>query len=105
VRLAAARLRADGFAAPAEPDAAWQPVAEVRPGPGTRAEVGRAVRLDPATRATRRTPDLRGLSARQAVAWLASLGVRARVVGSGAVAAQSVRAGAALPHELTLTLR
>ncbi|HLA63155.1 MAG TPA: penicillin-binding transpeptidase domain-containing protein [Rhodothermales bacterium] len=106
VELAAARLRADGFAAPEAPETAWRPVAAVVPGAGARAVVGRAVNLTAAPRGgAPRVPDLRGLSARQAVAWLASMGVRARVVGSGAVATQSARPGSALPREVTLTLR
>jgi hypothetical protein len=86
-------------------------VVEQAPAARAVAEVGVPVRLHPARAAAgaapgaRRTPDVRGLSARQAVAWLASLGARARVVGTGAVAAQSARPGAPLPAELSLTLR
>jgi hypothetical protein len=39
------------------------------------------------------------------VSWLGALGAAARVVGSGAVVAQSVRPGAELTQEVTLTLR
>ncbi|MDX1532050.1 MAG: PASTA domain-containing protein, partial [Rhodothermales bacterium] len=42
-------------------------------------------------------PDLRGRSARQAVAWLAALGAEARVDGAGAVAEQRPAPGAPLP--------
>ena len=50
-------------------------------------------------------PDLTGLSARRAVAWLASLGATARMQGSGIITAQSPSAGAALPSQAVLTLR
>ncbi len=107
VRLAAERLRADGFTAPEAPEASWQPVAAVQPAAGVSAPVGAAVRVSAAERGRtgRRTPDLHGLSARQATAWLASLGVRARLVGHGTVRAQSAAPGSALPRELSLTLR
>ena len=41
-------------------------------------------------------PDLRGLSARQAVQSLASIGLRARVAGDGFVIEQSIEPGAEL---------
>jgi beta-lactam-binding protein with PASTA domain len=106
VALASGRLRADGFVAP-DGETDWLRVAAQVPAAGVRADVGSAVDLEArdAPAAGRSAPDLRGLGARQAIAWLASMGARARVVGSGAVAAQSVAPGAALPDEITLTLR
>ena len=118
--LAAGHLRANGFPVRAKGDAPWAPVAEQDPGPGTRAEVRHAVRLiaapadaparsseaaPPGAPAGVAMPDLRGLSARRAVAWLASLGVEARLEGSGAVRAQAPAAGTALPAQAVLTLR
>jgi hypothetical protein len=41
-------------------------------------------------------PDLRGLSAREAVQSLTSLGLRARLTGSGSVVEQSIQPGSAL---------
>ncbi len=106
--VAAERLRAEGFVAP-DDDALWEPVAAQHPRGGVRAAVGAPVDLQPRDppRATggRRAPDLRGLGARQAVAWLSALGAGVRLVGSGAVTAQSIRPGAPLPDEVTLTLR
>jgi cell division protein FtsI (penicillin-binding protein 3) len=116
--LAEGALLARGFpvrrAADARGKAAWAPVAAQTPEPGVRADVRHAVRLVAAPAgapaaasapAGAAMPDLRGLSARRAVAWLAALGVEARLAGSGAVAAQSPAAGAALPAQAALTLR
>ena len=50
-------------------------------------------------------PDLSGLSARRAVAWLAALGVEARLQGHGVVTTQSPASGSALPAQALLTLR
>lgn len=102
--LASDRLRAEGFVAPDGPSD-WAIVASQQPLAGARAELGGAVDLQTRTGAGRGAPDLRGASARQAVAWLGSLGVRTRIVGAGAVIAQSAAPGAALPAEVTLTLR
>ncbi|HLT48093.1 MAG TPA: penicillin-binding transpeptidase domain-containing protein [Rubricoccaceae bacterium] len=118
--LAEGRLLARGFPVRADDDAPWAPVAEQDPAPGDRADVRHAVRLvaapagvsagpssaRPASApAGAAMPDLRGLSARRAVAWLAALGVEARLVGSGAVTAQSPAAGSALPAQAVLTLQ
>jgi cell division protein FtsI (penicillin-binding protein 3) len=98
--LAAGRLRAAGFPARLDAETAWVPVAAQEPAPGAASDLHHPVRLvsaDAPERAEAVMPDLRGLSARHAVAWLAALGVEARIAGSGAVAAQAPEAGAALP--------
>lgn len=121
--LASGLLLAGGFPAQFDEDAAWAAVVQQEPAPGTRAPVHYPVRLvaapaDAPARDPSRSPtvpagapaeavmpDLRGLAARRAVAWLAALGVEARLAGSGAVAAQTPAAGAALPAQAVLTLR
>jgi cell division protein FtsI (penicillin-binding protein 3) len=107
VTLAAERLRAEGLVV-ADGASEWVPVSAHSPGAGEVAELEDAVELDiveePAGD-SRRAPDLRGLGARQAVAWLAALGARVHVVGAGAVVAQSALPGRPLPAEVTLTLR
>jgi cell division protein FtsI (penicillin-binding protein 3) len=123
--LAEGQLLADGFPVRVDDDAPWAFVADQDPGPGVRADLGHAVRLvaapadvpagtpAPPGRASASAPagaampDLRGLSARRAVAWLAALGIEARLRGSGAVAAQTPAPGAALAasEPAVLTLR
>ena len=114
--IASARLRADGFpvvlsrSLRAHP---WAAVGEQRPGPGARTALAERVRLDEApglppsdtAAAAPVMPDLGGLSARQAVAWLAALGVQARLVGAGTVQQQVPAAGRALQPTATLTLQ
>lgn len=109
--VAAAELRALGFEAEAGPEP-WRPVAEQRPAAGTAWGLRRPVRLaadgraaEPRDSARAAMPDLRGLSARQATAWLAALGVRATVRGDGAVAEQAPAPGAPLAEAATLTCR
>ncbi|NNF59660.1 MAG: PASTA domain-containing protein [Rhodothermaceae bacterium] len=109
--LAESRLYADGFPVRRARDAAWQPVAAQQPLGGERAPVRHAIRLTAADAPRSNEapvevvmPDLTGLSARHAVAWLASLGAIARVQGSGTITAQSPSAGAALPSQAVLTL-
>jgi cell division protein FtsI (penicillin-binding protein 3) len=48
-------------------------------------------------------PDLRGLSARQATAWLAALGVSATIRGTGVVTDQSPAPGSLLAGTARLT--
>ena len=48
-------------------------------------------------------PDLRGLSTRHAVAWLAQLGVRPQLRGGGVVRTQRPAPGSALPAQAVLT--
>lgn len=102
-RLAASRLRAEGFAVRA--DESWRPVRGVDDMPTDSARLDRTLTLDTApSAAPPRMPDLRGLSARQAVAWLRSLGVTPRLSGRGVVRQQHPAAGAALTTRAALTL-
>ena len=118
--VAAARLRADGFRVALSRRLRadrWAPVGEQWPGPGARAALREEIRLREADRpalasseadsaaAAPVMPDLAGLSARQAVAWLAALGVEARLVGTGAVAEQVPAAGRPVRGAATLTLQ
>jgi cell division protein FtsI (penicillin-binding protein 3) len=105
-RLAAGRLRAEGFPVRLDDDAFWQPVALRDHRAGARVPLADALRLDApaeAAPARRTMPDLRGQSVRTAVAWLRALGVQPTVSGSGAVRAQSVAAGRPLPRQVALT--
>ena len=91
-----------------EPDIPLNPVVSQSPAAGTPLELGNAVRLswDGATDTKEpRMPDLTGLGARSAVAWLTERGIRARLQGHGNVIGQSVEPGAGLPTEITLRLR
>ena len=106
--LAAARLRAEGFAvdgfATGADGAPWQPVALVSTRDGAAsAPLADALTLAPAAARARRMPDLRGQSVRTAVAWLRALGVEPVVRGAGSVRAQSVAAGRPLPRRVELT--
>ena len=110
-RLASSRLRAEGLAArlpgrASRADGAWEPVALRDARPGQRVRTDRTVRLDTAEPAGV-VPDVRGLSTRQAAAWLRSLGLRPRLRGSGVVREQSVAPGTPLgePRPIALTAR
>jgi hypothetical protein len=50
-------------------------------------------------------PDLRGLSARHAAAWLSHLGVEFRITGQGVVTEQYPEPGSDLPLKALLTSR
>ena len=110
--IAADQLRTLGFSVSTDGDD-WRRVAVQRPDAGTPMSLRRTVRLaadfdDPPAEGQpteARMPDLRGLSARQAVAWLAALGVTAQVRGSGVVTAQSPMPGNDLPASALLTSR
>ena len=96
--LAAGRLRAEGFAVRA-PEAGWAAARLDRAAPGDTLRLDKTVRLARAADAAepvRTMPDLRGLGARQAVAWLRALGVTPRLRGAGTVRAQSIAPGAPL---------
>lgn len=80
-------------------------VSEQTLAPGTEALQGVPIRLAAQTDSIRTMPDLDGLSAREAVSWLAQLGVDVDLDGHGSVTSQSPRAGAALPQRARLTLR
>lgn len=119
--LAAGRLRASGFPVRLDENEGWNAVSTQRPGAGDTTRLRDAIRLTTSRRSdspenietasdTSRPirpemPDMSGLSARRAVVWLASLGVDARIQGSGIVASQVPAAGVALPDRAVLTLR
>lgn len=65
---------------------------------------GVPVRLASATDSTRVMPDVRGMSGREATAWLGELGVEVDLDGHGVVRRQSPSAGAALTGRARLTL-
>ena len=101
--LAAHRLQAEGLSVKADRDRPWAPAAS-RPAPGDTVRLSQTVRLDAAEDAGGAVmPDLRGRSVREAVAWLRALGAEPRVVGRGVVRSQSVRAGGAVPRQVTIT--
>ncbi|HYE58796.1 MAG TPA: penicillin-binding transpeptidase domain-containing protein [Rhodothermales bacterium] len=105
VRLAVQRLEQLGLRAPVPSGAApTYAVAAQQPASGAALRPGEAVRLT-ARRPERvtTTPDVRGLSVRQARAWLASLGVQVRVRGEGVVKAQQPIAGAPLEPDAVIT--
>jgi len=108
--VAAARLLAAGLLALPEgrrADDAWRTVSGHRPAPGEALPPRGVVRFaaaptsPPADAPT--MPDLTGLTARQAAAWLGRLGVTPRVEGAGVVVRQSPAAGAPLPAEAVLS--
>ncbi|MEO0557288.1 MAG: penicillin-binding transpeptidase domain-containing protein [Bacteroidota bacterium] len=107
--IAQNHLRAEGFPVRLAKDAAWAPVDLRDLTPGDTVRLDMPVRLDPVAASdegeARRMPDLRGRSVRQAVAWLRSMGVEPRVVGTGIVREQSTSPRAALPGTVTLTCR
>ena len=100
-------IRAAGYRVE-EQDMPLNPVMSQSPAAGTPLEPGSAVRLFwdsvPDTVGVR-MPDLTGLGARSAVAWLTEHGIRTRLQGHGVVIGQSAEPGAALPTEITLSLR
>jgi cell division protein FtsI (penicillin-binding protein 3) len=85
----------------------WRRVAVQHPSAGTPLDLRRTVRLAADSRDTTtyagQMPDLRGLSARQATAWLAALGVTATVRGAGVVTDQSPAPGSPLADAARLT--
>ena len=107
--IAQNRLRAEGFPVRLAKDATWAPVDFRDVAAGDTVRLDLPVRLDPVDASDEgeavRMPDLRGRSVRQAVAWLRSLGIEPRVVGTGIVREQSVSPRAALPGSVTLTCR
>lgn len=111
-QLASKRLYAAGLLAVQEgrrAEDAWRPVAAQRPVAGDSVQPRRAVRLA-AFRSEHEAPagampDLVGLSARQAAAWLAHLGIPYRFEGTGTVVRQSPQAGDELPSEALITCR
>jgi hypothetical protein len=104
--VAAREARALGFPVATDGDG-WRRVAVQHPSAGAPLDLRRTVRLAADTRDTTtyqgQMPDLRGLSARQAVAWLAALGVPATIRGTGVVTDQSPAPGGSLPEAVHLT--
>ncbi|SHK31115.1 cell division protein FtsI (penicillin-binding protein 3) [Rhodothermus profundi] len=103
--VAAARLWAEGLEVRTiGPEAEQVFVATQRPAPNALVGPGTTVRLQTVRSDTlpRRMPDLRGLSARQALYWLATYRVAVRVKGHGQVVAQWPRPGTPLPKEVYL---
>ncbi|MDX1430029.1 MAG: PASTA domain-containing protein, partial [Rhodothermales bacterium] len=96
--VASTGLLAQGFVVdkPDVEDAVMQVISQ-SPRPGMQSRPGAQVRLAVDTEAPEATqnrmPDLKGLSARQAMFWLAKRGVRVRVEGHGRVVSQSPAAG------------
>ena len=106
VRLAAQRILAAGLRTPTlDPARSARTVAAQTPAAGAAVDAGATVRLVATGARATTMPDLAGLSARQARAWLAGLGVRARIEGAGAVHAQQPRAGSPLPTSAVVHLR
>ena len=105
-RLAASRLRADGLAPRLPRDAAWAPVAYDDARAGQTARLDRTVQLDEAAHGggAATVPDVRGLSTRQALAWLRAAGLQPRLRGTGVVREQSIAPGTALKGSPTITL-
>jgi cell division protein FtsI (penicillin-binding protein 3) len=111
-RVATTRLHAAGLLALQEgrrSSDAWRLVASQRPAPGDTVQARRAVRLaslqEDVSLQAGDMPDLVGLSARQAAAWLAHLGVAYRLEGTGRVVRQSASPGEPVPSEVLLTCR
>lgn len=98
--IAAQQLRTLGFPVTTEGDG-WREVAVQHPSAGVQMDPRRTVRLAAdeydTTAVPNAMPNLQGLSARQATAWLASLGVPVTVRGTGVVTDQSPEPGASLP--------
>ena len=97
--VAATGLLANGFTVDV-PDvvSASMPVVEQRPAAGGQADLGSFIRLAVETvpDSIRTTPDVRGLSVRQATFWLAKEGGNVTIEGHGRVVSQSPRPGAPL---------
>lgn len=104
--VAARDLRALGFPVATDGDG-WRRVTVQHPSAGTPLDLRRTVRLAADSRDTTtylgQMPDLRGLSARQATAWLAALGVSATIRGTGVVTDQSPAPGSPLAGTARLT--
>jgi cell division protein FtsI (penicillin-binding protein 3) len=106
--VAVREARALGFPVATDGDG-WRRVAVQHPSAGTPLALRRTVRLAADSRDSEshpiqgQMPDLRGRSARQAVAWLAALGVPATLSGTGAVTDQSPAPGSPLPDAAHLT--
>jgi cell division protein FtsI (penicillin-binding protein 3) len=110
--IAASRLRAEGYDV-RDPDGSKlaAPVERQRPSAGSPVDRGSRVVLAVASepqdisKEAAVMPDLRGLSARQAVFWLSNNGVQARVEGHGRVIGQWPEPGAELARKVKLRCR
>lgn len=105
VTVAAQHLRAAGQRVRANSVIGHERVVEQNPPREALARAGSRVRLtvDPsASDSVQVMPDVRGLSARQAVLWLTQQGVKVTVKGTGTVQRQSTKAGQPLPAEAVL---
>jgi len=102
--VAAHRLRAAGYRVAAEAPS-LAPVVGQAPEAGMLKRPGALVRLTLAEETdttAMKMPDLTGISAREALFWLQTQGIKARLEGQGMVVSQSPRAGADLPGEVVL---
>jgi cell division protein FtsI (penicillin-binding protein 3) len=103
--VAATGLLANGFNVDV-PDVveAVRPVVKQRPAPGRNVDHGSVIRLAVSSSidSVRATPDVRGLSVRQATFWLAKQGSNVRVEGHGRVVSQSPPPGAPLNKNTVL---
>lgn len=79
-------------------------VATQNVGAGEEVLQGVPVRLASAVDSVRTMPDLSGLSGREAMIWLAALGIEVDLDGHGTVRRQSPAAGSPLPSRVRLTL-
>lgn len=109
-RVAASRLHAAGLMplTDGRRDArAWAPVVRQTPEPASTLPPGRVVRLaaDRETTEAAVMPDVRGLPARRAAAWLGHLGASVRLDGAGIVTQQTPAPGEPLPSEALLSTR
>ncbi|CAN5569151.1 penicillin-binding transpeptidase domain-containing protein [soil metagenome] len=105
VTVAASRIRAEGVAATVR-GAGWIQTAVGRHSLPDTLLPGQPLRIQAEADTTARVmPDLTGLSSRQAYAYLAALGVRAQIRGSGSVRTQEPAAGAPLPARAVVDCR
>lgn len=103
--VAAQQLRAAGQRVRMRAATGQERVVEQDPPFETAMRTGGRVRLsveETASDSVRVMPDVRGLSARQAVLWLSQQGVKVTVKGTGTVQRQSTKAGQPLPAEAVL---
>lgn len=106
IPVAAGRIRASGLRPRASDDGTMRLVTEQRPEAEEPVRQGARVRLESEAATEPGTmPDLRRLTVREAVWWLSSVGVTARVEGSGIVRSQDPSPGAPLGPVAVLRCR
>lgn len=99
-------VRARGLTPRRDASAPISLVSASLPAPPAPLERGESVRLVARDADSSRTmPDVRGLSARQALFTLSARGISVRLDGSGVVIRQSISPGDPLPEEVSLTCR